>query len=375
MLISLLFMLGIFACIIGSLVLLVVARESAIAFLDRYAPVIIGIILGGFIGLYAYFKGWLKAIRIVFVNSIYGGSFFCGITTEDPFEINIRDVLGEELPDATITVVPTGKILSRGTVLLPISHSSSFSWGEFISGSGGSELIKIREIFGRVVSIEEFLASVYGLDIDPNNPKASNPNDYYQLKNLLRKVDWEKARRYIFVDPYERPTLIVEAMKECSNPAETSTALETLRKQKRFYGAIISRLLVTLQSLVREYSEAMETIGSYVLEHGKISLRNIAIPLKLQAEQLGVPAHRTWSTSAPMVMESPRGMREIAREVYENARAIASAMGYDLVPADLLEEVERIRKIQKQIMEKIQIEAPSSSEKKVEETVKKLEGK
>ena len=372
--ISTLIVFSIIGALFGLLVYSFLYPEETTAFLNQYGWIIFTLIISAIVGLSAYFQGWIKAVRIIFIDHIHGGGGFAGITTEEPYEVNIKqllfkDPLDKTVPDATVTVIPTGKILSRGTILVPLSKARGGDINQYMN-----RMRPLMKIYGARIHVEEFLASVYGLHIDREHPENSNPNDMALLRTLISKLDMNKVRRFIFIEPYEKPELIIEGLREAT-PSSSTVVLNALRKQRRHYTKIIEELQTGFEALAREYRQTIEAFHYFLSQVGKVSMRNVAIPLKLQSEAMGIPVHKVWESTAPQLMESPSSTVEIAKETRQYAEAMAQAHGLALAPPEILSEYEHYRKLFGEILGKTKVETPKEKEIKVKETVKKIEGK
>jgi len=325
---------------------------------------LIGLLAGA--GIY-----WIKVIRIVDIDFISGGGQFIGILTEDPEPINIRNVLGSALPDAGITILNVPRFMGK-PILMPVHEERGVGYEGYANRYG--KVPKFLRFYGRFVTLDHFLASVYGLNIN-TDPKTSDPNDLTRLADLLRKVDKRAAQKYRYFEPYPPPRFVVQALKEEPTLAQAVKKLDSMRLMKRFYESTIAKLHYQMMNIGREISRFHESISSGVYKQTKATMQNMAIPTKMFASYLGVQADKFWRSGAVPLFESAPEQAEIAGKLSEDLQRTAGVLGYVVLSKDAFEELRKRASVGEKVLSSVEIEQPAVVEKQIKEVIRKAEGK
>lgn len=338
---------------------------EAVEFLNTYGSLLFALImLAVGIGIGASYY-WFKAIRVYIVDHLSGGGQLIGIATEDPIEVNMRQVLSPELPDAGVTMIPASTLLGVGRpVLLPVHKERGVGWGEFANIYGRQ--IRFINFYGRFVTLDEFLAAVYGLNVSDDNP-----NDKAVLRSYLQKIDRRVAARYLYFDPYAKPQFLRRALEESSTVAEGAKEAESMRLMRRWYESIIAKLQQTILALGREVKEFHEQVSRSVYRQTRAVMQSMANPIKLMAEVAGVPPDKAWRFAVAELVESAPQHPEIAAKLQEDIARSAESLGFVVVPKKLLDELrERAERAVP-----LPGGAPVEAEYRVKQEVREAEGK
>ena len=359
-------MLGVFLLIALSFTIFAlwcaVDMRGVVRFITSWGvSVVTGLYGAIFASVATYLWMWWRTFRLLEIFSITKGTSFFGFIEEGPMEVNIRDVICPSLDDANVTLVRASQFAGKGEViagvmpvidiLFPVS-SITGGWEKFTAPS----VWRVVKFLGEPAPIDEFLAEVYGLDLD-------DPADRERLVDYLRKIDDYDPTiptRYMFVIPIgERET--VESIARHTTPEERGPVIEAVAKTRRYYVALIFRLIFTFRRALGNVYNMMRTGAWTLAKEAEVEAKTLADPLKLTARMLGVPAEKIKGTGLSL------GEQIGAREMMQMIKEYASEVGHVVVPKEewdyLVRRVQNLEKFQEDVMSgKIAVEIEKEQE-------------
>ncbi len=268
-----------------------------------------------------YMAAQIRYFRILVIDRIFGGiEHVSWFTTSRPEEVSTKDLpdlFAPDFPERKVTIIRGGRF--GKTLVFPFSSEHGVPPQYFFNE--GRFFLKT---YGRKATPEEFVAYLFALVYDPDNP---DPRVMKQIAELASKINPYAIRpvfglpeKYVLILPYALTPFIAEAIHE-STLAEAPGKLDLVRRVSAFYGGIIRRLFKYIDELGELEKGRIEDLAMAAYRTIESAAKSATVPVRLLAELIGVEPDK--------IQEA--GVYEFVKQGTARAVVQAGAMAKDMV--------------------------------------------
>jgi len=327
------------------------------------------------VGAACYFAAELKYIRIIVVDRIFGGiEHVSWFVPAKPEEVSVRDLpelFASDFPETKVTIIKCGRF---GKILVfPFSSAHGVPPAYFFN-----EGRFIFKCYGRKASREEFVAYLFGLPYNPDNPE---PQTYAEIRKYASRINpyvlmkhFGLPEKYMLILPYSLTPFMAAALHE-SELAEAPGKLTLIQRITGFYGAIINRLMYYIQKLAGIEKARIEDLAYSTVSVVDSATKSATVPIRIWGDLMGVEPEKVREAGIAELVRTGSGRALIGAGALSKqyAEELSRELGYVLTTPDQLKSLQEKAARLDMIEEALKTLGPPPTKKIIKKKEEKIE--